>query len=156
LAEKYARQRHDAEETQEEQGMRGLIGSHIHLTSKVLDLRLERQNLVMGNIANVDTPDYKARRLEFEDKLQSALNHDARGKMTRTQQSHLPAVFSAEGFQGEGFKDFKPRHVYGEDSVDMDKEMAIMSKNGMMYNALASVIKKNFEGLQKIIAEGGK
>jgi flagellar basal-body rod protein FlgB len=126
------------------------------LTAKVLDLRLERQNLVMGNISNVDTPDYKARRLEFEGKLQQALNNDARGKMTRTQSSHMPAVFSADGFQGDGLKEFKARHVYGEDSVDMDKEMAIMNKNGMMYNALASVIKKNFEGLQKIIQEGGK
>jgi len=136
--------------------MKGLFGNHIHLTSKVLDMRLERQNIVTGNIANVDTPDYKARRLEFEDKLQQALNLDARGKMTRTQQNHLPAVFNADGFKGDGLKEFKPRHVYGEDSVDMDKEMAIMSKNGLMYNALASVIKKNFEGLQKVIAEGGK
>lgn len=136
--------------------MKGLFANHIHLTSRVLDMRLERQNLVTGNIANVDTPDYKARRLEFEDKLQQALNLDARGKMTRTQKSHMPAVFSADGFQGDGLQEFKPRHVYGEDSVDMDKEMAIMSKNGLMYNALASVIKKNFEGLQKVIAEGGK
>ncbi|ADU63017.1 MAG: flagellar basal body rod protein FlgB [Pseudodesulfovibrio sp.] len=136
--------------------MKGLFGNHIQLTAKVLDLRLERQNVVMGNISNVDTPEYKARRLEFEDKLQQALNHDARGKMTRTQQSHLPAVFNADGFQGDGIKDFKPRHVHGEDSVDMDKEMAIMGKNGLMYNALASVIKKNFEGLQKVIMEGGK
>jgi flagellar basal-body rod protein FlgB len=136
--------------------MKGLFGNHIQLTAKVLDLRLERQNIVMGNISNVDTPEYKARRLEFEDKLQQALNHDARGKMTRTQQSHLPAVFSADGFQGDGIKDFKARHVYGEDSVDMDKEIAIMGKNGLMYNALASVIKKNFEGLQKVISEGGR
>jgi flagellar basal-body rod protein FlgB len=136
--------------------MKGLFEGHIQLTAKVLDLRLERQNLVMGNISNVDTPDYKARRLEFEDKLQSALNQDARGKMTRTQSNHMPVVFNSEGFQGDGIREFQPRHVYGEDSVDMDKEMTIMNKNGMMYNALASVIKKNFEGLQKIIQEGGK
>ncbi|MFH1915444.1 MAG: flagellar basal body rod protein FlgB [Pseudomonadota bacterium] len=136
--------------------MKGLFGNHIHLTSRVLDMRLERQNLVTGNIANVDTPDYKARRLEFEEKLQQALNLDARGKMTRTQQSHMPAVFNANSFQGDGLKEFKPRHVHGEDSVDMDKEMAIMSKNGLMYNALASIIKKNFEGLQKTITEGSK
>ncbi|WP_319468486.1 flagellar basal body rod protein FlgB [uncultured Pseudodesulfovibrio sp.] len=136
--------------------MRGLFGSHINLTAKVLDMRLERQNIVMGNIVNVNTPEYKAQRLEFEQRLQSALNQDARGKMTRTQKGHMPAVFDPEGFQGRGVEKFEARHVYGEDSVDLDKEMTIMTKNGMMYNALTSVIKKNFQGMQKVIMEGGK
>lgn len=136
--------------------MKGLFGSHIHLTAKVMDLRLERQNLVMGNIANVNTPDYKARRLEFEEKLQSALNQDARGKMTRTSADHMPHAFSTEGFQGDSAQAFKPRYIYGEDSVDLDKEVTNMTKNGMMYNALAMVIKKNFQGMQKVIQEGGK
>ncbi len=136
--------------------MKGIFGSHINLTAKVMDLRLERQNIVMGNIVNVNTPEYKAQRLEFEDRLQSALNQDARGKMTRTQKDHMPVVFTPDGFEGQNVQSFEARHVYGEDSVDLDKEMAAMTKNGMMYNALASVIKKNFEGLQKVIMEGGK
>lgn len=136
--------------------MKGIFGSHIHLTAKVMDMRLERQNLVMGNISNVNTPDYKARRLEFEGKLQDALNQNAHGKMTRTSESHLPSTFSAEGFSGEGIRDFKPRHIHGEDAVDLDKEMTALTKNGMMYNALAQVIQKNFQGMQKVIQEGGK
>lgn len=136
--------------------MKGIFGSHIHLTAKVMDLRLERQNIVMGNISNVNTPDYKARRLEFEEKLQSALNQDARGKMTRTDQSHMPSAFEANGFQGDGIQAFKPRHIYGEDTVDLDKEMTTMTQNGMMYNALASVIRKNFQGMQRVIQTAGK
>ena len=136
--------------------MKGLFGSHIHLTAKVMDLRLERQNLVMGNIANVNTPEYKARRIEFEQQLQSAMNQDARGQMTRTDKQHMPVVFDPNGFQGQGVKDFKARHVHGEDSVDLDKEMTVMTKNGMMYNALASVIRKNFQGMQRIIQQGSR
>ncbi|QGY40626.1 flagellar basal body rod protein FlgB [Pseudodesulfovibrio cashew] len=136
--------------------MRGIFESHIQLTSKVMDMRLERQNLVMGNIANVDTPDYKARRLEFEDKLQSALNQNAHGKMTRTEQNHMPAAFESGTFQGDSLRDFKPRHIYGDDAIDLDKEMTVMTKNGMMYNALAQIIQKNFQGMQKVIQEGSK
>ncbi|QJB57261.1 flagellar basal body rod protein FlgB [Pseudodesulfovibrio sp. zrk46] len=136
--------------------MKGIFGSHIHLTAKVMDMRLDRQNLVMGNIANVNTPDYKAQRLEFEGKLQSALNQDAHGKMTRTSQDHMPSAFSANGFQGDDLQDFKPRHIYGEDRVDLDKEMTSLAKNGMMYNALATVIRKNFQGLQRVIQDGAK
>lgn len=135
--------------------MKGLFGSHINLTAKVMDIRLERQNLVMGNIANVNTPHYKARRLEFEEKLQSALNQNAHGKMTRTSESHMPAAFESGSFKGDSIQEFKPRHIYGQDAVDLDKEMTVSTKNGMMYNALAQVIQKNFSGMQKVIQEGG-
>ncbi|BDQ33278.1 flagellar basal body rod protein FlgB [Pseudodesulfovibrio portus] len=136
--------------------MRGLFERHIQLTGKVMDLRLQRQNIVGGNIANVNTPGYKARRLEFEEKLQSALNQDDLGKMTRTSEAHLPATFSPDGFKGEGFSEFKGREVIGKDSVNLDKEMTENAKNTMMYNALAMVIKKNFQGMQKVVQEGAK
>ena len=136
--------------------MRELFGSHINLTGKVMSLQIERQNIVTGNIANINTPGYRARRLEFENTLQSALNQDARGKMTRTEKDHLPAVFNTEGFQGDLVKNFKAREIYGMDSVDLDKEMTIMAKNAMLYNALAMVIKKNFSGIQKVIMDGSK
>ena len=136
--------------------MRQLFGRHIELTGKVMDLRLQRQNIVTGNIANVNTPGYRTRSLEFEDKLQKALNLDENGKMTRTSEAHLPATFSPDGFKGQGIKDFKAREIYGKDSVDLDKEMATNAKNTMMYNALAMVIKKNFQGMGKIIMEGAK
>lgn len=136
--------------------MRGLFERHIELTGKVMDLRLQRQNLVGANIANVNTPGYKARSLEFEEKLQSALNQNELGKMTRTSERHLPATFSPEGFQGDGIKDFRAREVIGKDSVDLDKEMTENAKNTMMYNALAMVIRKNFQGVQKVVQEGAK
>lgn len=136
--------------------MRELFGRHIQLTGKVMDLRLQRQNLVTGNIANINTPGYNARRLEFEDRLQDALNQNALGKMTRTNAEHMPTKFSPESFKGDGLKDFRAREIYGNDSVDLDKEMTINAKNTMMYNALAMVIKKNFQGMQKVVQEGAK
>lgn len=136
--------------------MRGLFEHHLNVTAKVMDLRLERQNIVTGNIANVNTPGFKARRLEFEEQLQSALNQDALGKLTRTKQSHLPATFDADTFKGQGLENFRGREVWGQDEVNLDKEMATNAKNTMMYNALASVIKKSFDGMTKVIAEGSK
>jgi flagellar basal-body rod protein FlgB len=136
--------------------MHGLFEHHFAILEKALDLRLERQNVVMANIANVNTPGYKARKLMFEEDLQAAMNQDARGKMARTNEAHLPSVFNVKGFEGKGVTDFKPRTVFGEDVVDLDKEMATMAKNSMMYNALSDVMAKNFSGLQSIIQEGGK
>jgi len=136
--------------------MKELFEPHVNLVGKVLDLRLQRQNVVMGNIANVNTRGYKTRKLAFEEDLQSALNLDAKGKMTRTNTQHMPSEFNLNGFQGKGLTEFKPRTVYGEDSVDLDKEMTEMAKNSMLYNALTDVMSKNLTGLQSVIAEGGK
>ena len=142
--------------SQEGLGMKGLFEEHIGVVEKVLDLRLQRQNVVMANIANVNTPSYKSRKLAFEEDLQSALQLDQRGKLARTSENHLPSTFDVNGFQGKGISEYKPRTIYGEDTVDLDKEMGEMAKNSMMYNALADIIAKNFSGLQTVIQDGSK
>jgi flagellar basal-body rod protein FlgB len=121
-----------------------------------MDMRLMRQNIVASNLANIETEGYTERRLEFEKDLQSALNLDAKGKMTRTTGRHLPAVFDANTFGPKLDKDIKHRVIYGEDNVDMDKEMSVMAKNTLMYNALTTVLSKNFQGLTTIISEGSR
>lgn len=131
--------------------MKTLFEPHMDLTKKVMDLRLQRQNLVIANISNINTPNYKPRRLDFEEKLQKALDLDARGKMARTDQEHVPATFNAKGFSGDWEKEFKPRAEHGQDSVDLDKEMAILSKNTMLYDALAMIVKGGYQGINKVI-----
>lgn len=140
--------------TQEEISMKGMFSNHIELTGKVLDLRMKRQNVVMSNLANIDTPNYKPLEIEWEGQLQSALNNDAKGKMARTKSDHMPSVFNPETFGADFQKAFQPHEVPGDDSVDMDKEMAKLSKNTLMYNALTTIIKKNFEGMKTVIREG--
>ncbi len=136
--------------------MSGLFDSSIALTGKVLDLRLQRQNLVASNLANVNTPGYKAKTLEFEDSLQKAIGKDARGKMTKTSKMHVPANFDPTSFKGRTLSDFEPRVVHGENAVDIDSEMVTMTKNTLAYNALTQVITKSFKGMEKVIQAGAR
>ncbi len=136
--------------------MKSLYEPHVNLISKVMDMQLERQNVIMSNIANVNTPHYKTRTLEFEDQLQKALGLDMRGRMTRTQQGHMPAVFDPDNFNSEFEKAVKPRVAHGEDRVNLDKEMVRMAKATLHYNALSQVIKGNFDGIKTIISEGSR
>ena len=136
--------------------MKSLFETHLNLVGRVMDMQLQRQNVVMSNVANVKTPGYKPLELEFEKELQSALNIDARGKLSRTSQEHMPAVFDPEGFGPEWNKAFKPRTVHGEDRVNLDKEMTKMAKATLQYNALTTVVSKGFEGIKTIIQEGSK
>jgi flagellar basal-body rod protein FlgB len=136
--------------------MRSLFEPHVNLVGKVMDMQLKRQNVVTSNLANVRTPGYKPRVLEFEKELQSALDLDAHGKLSHTAAGHIPSTFDPETFGPEWDKKFVPREVHGEDRVDLDKEMALMAKTSLNYNALTTVIKNNFDGVRQMITEGGK
>lgn len=136
--------------------MKSLYEPQVGLVSKVLDLQLQRQNVIMSNIANVNTPKYQVRTLEFEGELQKALGLDMQGRVTRTNPEHLPTTFNPEGFSGDLSKTFKPRVAYGEDRVNLEKEMTKMAKVNLQYNALTQIIKGNFDGLKTVITEGSK
>jgi flagellar basal-body rod protein FlgB len=136
--------------------VKSLFDSDIGLVGRVLDMQLQRQNIVSSNLANLKTPGYRPRILSFEDELQAALGLDAKGKLSRTSRGHLPALFNPEGFSAEWAEAFKPRVVHGEDRVNLDKEMAVMAKSSLHYGALTSVMRSKFEGLRNIITEGQK
>lgn len=136
--------------------MKSLFDSDIGVVGKVLDMQLQRQNVVASNMANIKTPGYRARKLMFENELQAALGLDAKGKMSRTDQGHMPAAFDPQGFGAEWTKAFKPRVIHGEDRVDLDKEMATMAKTNLHYSALTTVIRTKFEGIKQVITEGSK
>ncbi len=134
--------------------MKGLFSSQIQLVGKVLDMQLQRQNVINSNLANVNTPKYKPRELEFEEELQKALGLDMKGNVTRTAEGHMPSSFTADNFQADFFKRFTPREVHGEDRVNLDKEMSKLAKNQLHYMALTQVIQGNFQGIKTIIQEG--
>ena len=136
--------------------MNGLFEPHLQLASTVMDMQLQRQNVIMGNISNVNTPGFKPRELKFESELQAALNLDARGKLARTEAEHMPSVFDPNKFGPEIRKEVKPGIVHGEDRVNLDKEMVAMAKNNLHYTALSQVTKHGFDGLKQIITEGSK
>lgn len=135
--------------------MRTLFEEHLPLVGKVMNMQLERQNVIMGNVANVRTPGYRPLEIEFEKELQEALQIGG-GKLTRTDKNHVPAAFNAKTFTPEIDHAFKPRRIHGEDRVNLDKEMAKMAKVNLQYSTLTTIMTKGFEGINNIITEGGK
>jgi flagellar basal-body rod protein FlgB len=136
--------------------MKSMFPDHVDLTAKVMDFQLQRQNIVSANLANINTPGYKARRLEFEKDLQTAMGLSEAGAVARTHPDHLPAPFAADNAEASVTRSLTPRVVQGVDNVDLDTEMAAMAKNNLLYNTLATVMSKNFAGLKQIIQDGGK
>ena len=134
--------------------MKSMFNDQIGLVSRVMDMQLQRHNLIASNMANIETPNYRPRELEFEKELQSALGLDMRGRMSLTNSGHMPCAFNPDNFGPEWERQFKPREIHGEDRVNMDKEMAKHSKNYMRYTALSQVLQKSFESLSNVILDG--
>ncbi len=136
--------------------MKTLFDPNIALVGKVMDMQLQRQNVLMSNIANVNTPHYRPRELFFEEELQKALNLGAQGMVTRTESAHIPSTFDVNTFSAQFDKKFTPRFVPGEDRVNLDKEMVKVNKNNLQYTTMAQLTKSSFEGIKTMIMEGSK
>ncbi|MDR2366433.1 MAG: flagellar basal body rod protein FlgB, partial [Zoogloeaceae bacterium] len=78
--------------------MIGDIKSYLAVYSQALDLRAHRQQVLASNIANADTPYYKARDFDFKAAFASASGQRAAGghlTLARTHGGHLPTANGA-------------------------------------------------------------
>lgn len=124
-----------------------LFDKNIDLLSKSLDLHLLRHAVTADNIANAETPFFKARRVEFEGELQRALEAQEAGfaEPGRGLASVEPIIF----------EDHKAEMGQDMNTVDMDREMAEMNKNDVKYSAATQAISRKFSLLKYAITEGG-
>jgi flagellar basal-body rod protein FlgB len=121
-----------------------------------LKFRQLRQELIASNIANAETPGYKAKKIDFEEALARALDVDDQLKMNTTDSKHF-------NVGGGGFNNLEPE-IY-EDSngivspdgnnVDRDQEMAEMAENKIMYDASVQLLNKKL-GLMKYAVGSGQ
>ncbi len=134
----------------------GMLGGTISLLEKTLDLRSMRHNLIISNVANMDTPNYKAFDIIIKEELEKAMGAEKAIKLENTRSGHLPGRETCSGSvksRAVGSQQITLRN--DGNSVDIDREMAKLSENNLMYNALAQVISRKFEGLKNVI-QGGK
>ncbi|MDF1880193.1 flagellar basal body rod protein FlgB [Sulfurimonas sp. MAG313] len=118
------------------------------IVEKALDYRSARQKLIAGNIANEDTPFYKARDISFEKALQSeakklfSKNEIPKLELAQTNTSHLKGNTQSLSTQVELY--YRGSHLQRNDgnTVDLDVETTELTKNTMMFQALISAMKK--------------
>jgi flagellar basal-body rod protein FlgB len=104
---------------------------------QALSLRGQRQQLIASNIANADTPHYKARDFDFNAALQSALTHDRpAAALATTAPGHVAARPGEAGPAGVPllYRTQTQGAVDGN-SVDVDAERAAFADNAVHYEA---------------------
>jgi flagellar basal-body rod protein FlgB len=115
---------------------------------RALDLRAQRQQVLASNIANADTPNYKARDLDFRVAMETALKPGA-GAMARSDRAHL----SGAAITGGGallYRQTVQASVDGN-SVDIDIERAQFADNALRYEANLMFISGQIRGLLSAI-----
>lgn len=113
-----------------------------------LSLRAGRQELLASNIANADTPNYKAKDIDFASALQGALSGStAKVQLTVTSPSHLSGV-SGESVMGSPvmYRNVLQPSADGN-TVDMDVERAQFADNALRYEASVNFISSQVKGV---------
>jgi flagellar basal-body rod protein FlgB len=114
-----------------------------------LNFREMRQELISSNVANANTPGFKAKKMDFEEALARALDVDGQMQMGVTDERH-------HNVGNGGFNNLEPE-IYDDpngvvsengNTVDVEAEMAKMAENKLMYDTLVQLINKKM-GLMK-------
>ncbi len=111
---------------------------HLQVLAKSLTMRLQRHGVIAGNIANADTPGFRPQAVAFEEALQKAS-----AKSSTKEVANLMAKV-------ETADDGQPRA--DGNTVSLDRQMANLSQNAIVYNATAEMIARKFRMIKSVIA----
>lgn len=127
--------------------MIGKLDNYLSFNETALSLRSQRQELLASNIANADTPNYKARDIDFSSALQGALARSgaAASPLATTRPGHIATPGAAA--DGKTLPDGTPvlyrtvtQGAVDGNTVDMDTERTQFADNGLRYEAGITMI----------------
>lgn len=126
-----------------------------------LDGLSARQRVISNNLANADTPSFKASEVEFEAQLQKGLaqarNNGSAASSAGylTHEKHLPL----DGLPADPpISILQPQSSMRNDgnSVDLELEMTRMAQASVSYSAVSQMLAGRFSGIKYVIDEGGR
>lgn len=127
--------------------MTGKLDEVLNFHQTALNLRAYRQQLLAGNIANADTPDFKARDIDFSGALQSALSaRSGNSGLARTSPRHLGSGNENPGGAQVLYRTPHQPSMDGN-TVDMDVERTQFADNAIHYEANLTFISSQIKNL---------
>lgn len=126
--------------------------SGMNLLENSLKAAMSRQNTTAANIANADTPGYKAQQTVFQHQLEAAKGNQLNAYQTN--EKHLE--FSGGSTDG-GHKVIESKNSmynHSGNNVDIDHEMSEMAKNQIYYNSLIERLNSSFNSIRTAIGKG--
>ena len=122
---------------------------------KALGFRAQRAEVLANNIANADTPNYKARDIDFKAAMQAAIEGTMRlpdTSLKLTSARHIPAKAVSQGPTDLLYRlPYQPS--MDGNTVDMDIERVQFADNTLHYQSTMQLISNRIRGLQTAIQD---
>lgn len=128
----------------------------IPILSNALDAYTLRHKVISANIANIGTPGYKAKAVDFESALNDQLAKSSVPNVV-TNSKHIALSSSQNGNAAPTIVDVTSDQFSDEEmksginDVDIDTEMAEMAKNQIRFKYVSKLLGDSFRGIQKSI-----
>ncbi|WP_257350069.1 flagellar basal body rod protein FlgB [Pseudalkalibacillus decolorationis] len=117
---------------------------------QALNYRTLKHETIAQNIANVDTPNYKAKAVEFRGELDRSI------RAFQTDPMHIPFSSEASGNQAYAIcTKTDTSYLHNGNNVDVDKEMSELAENQLYYQALIQRMNGKMSSI-KMVVKGGR
>lgn len=107
----------------------------IDLVERALNLRAQYHKVLAGNVANVETPNYKEKDIDFQGELQRNIGSIKDVEVKENMDSDV--IGSIDG-----------------NTVNMENQIVKLTENHMLFNSLVQVVTKKLSMMKYIINEG--
>jgi flagellar basal-body rod protein FlgB len=136
----------------------GIFDKTMASLQRALDVRARKHDLTISNIANADTPNYKAFEMVVEEELAKGASLQQPQHLMVTNRMHLASAVSNSSFHPPKRAQISKEVTLRGDgnTVTMEKEMAALAKNSLLYRASTQILAKKFDGLMNAIRGGRK
>ena len=114
----------------------------INLIEKALNIRASYHRMISGNIANVETPGYKEKDIDFRKEIERAINSGVDSSSIGS------GVEVTEKPENDGLSSIDGNTVNVEDQI------VKLTENQVMFNSLVQVAAKRFSMMRFLISEG--
>ena len=127
--------------------IKSLFGKTYGTVERSLEIAKLRHGIISSNVANLGTPGYRTKTLDFDKALK-----DAMGKKTVEMERTHPLHFKAKRLGTVDYEIIQEDH----DGVDIDREMSKLAENNLRYQTSIEALLRKFAALKHAINEGGR
>jgi flagellar basal-body rod protein FlgB len=126
------------------------LDSYLGVHQDALKLQSKRMEVIADNLANSDTPGYKARDVDFRAALASAGGADAPVKLATTNPGHLDSDPATDANASLKYRVPLAPALDGN-TVDAQQEQAAFADNTVRYQATLTFLSSRFKSLMTAI-----
>lgn len=134
----------------------GLFDKTTNALGASINFRQLKQEVSSSNIANAETPHYKAKKVDFEEALSRAVDISGLNQMSTDGPDQFTVGGSPIGsVRADVYENPDITVTNDGNTVDLEREMSELSENTIIYKAAIQLINKKLAGLAYAATEGG-